>query len=304
MADKSAIQWCDATWNPLVGCSRVSEGCRHCYAERETYRLGERLEQPKFRGLTRLVGGEPQWTGEVRLWEPAHEQPLRWTKPRRVFVNSMSDLFHEKVRNEWIDRIFAVMAQSPTHTFQVLTKRPERMRAYFAIDRDELIDRIDDAAGSFGACHANIARWPLPNVWLGVSVEDQATADARIPLLLQTPAAVRWVSYEPALGSVDFVRGGFSFLDRLKSPTGKRHEKLDWLVVGGESGPGARPFDLAWARQAVAQGEARGVPVFVKQLGAHPVVEGRPWGQASRKGDDPTEWPPDLRVQEYPRGAR
>jgi len=228
-----------------------------------------------------------------------------------VFVNSMSDLFHEALPDEAIDRVFAVMAWCRRHTYQVLTKRPERMRAYSAgmaalspKDRSrrlvasmyrghpaEYVVRADNTPDE----HVGDLEWPLRCVWLGTSVEDQATADQRVPLLLQTPAAVRWVSYEPALGPVRFHWG-------LVHDQG---ERLHWIVIGGESGPGARPFDVAWARSTVAQCKAAGVPAFVKQLGARPLdSEGRCNAHLavmkSRKGGDMAEWPEDLRVREFP----
>ena len=211
MSVTSKISWCDSTWSPLVGCSRVSSGCANCYAVKEVRRLSGN-PHPKiaadFAGLVERHGnGQLDWTGEVRLLEDRLTLPLRWKKPRRIFVNSMSDLFHESVPNAWIDEIFAVMALCPQHTFQILTKRAERMQSYFAINHAFLFDRIDEASTVYDACHANLdaaGRWPLPNVWLGVSVENQATADERIPWLLRTPAAVRFVSYEPALAAVDF----------------------------------------------------------------------------------------------------
>ena len=316
-----------------MGCSRVSEGCRHCYAERDAIRISGPGQ--KYEGVVKSTTDGPRWTGDVRLVEKDLDLPLRWKRPRRIFVNSMSDLFHEKVPDEWIDRIFAVMALCPQHTFQVLTKRPERMVKYLAVHSsggfryENLIDRIEEAATDFEACHANIDealpgrrdRWPLPNVWLGVSVEDQATADERIPLLLQTPAAVRWVSFEPALGPVNvdpWLGYCTTSCVRFGEPTVLNthlHPRIDWLVVGGESGPGARPFDLAWARSAIAQCRAAGVPVFVKQLGAHAIVEERDkgltgtprsvrmrrWETRDRKGGEMAEWPEDLRIQKYPR---
>lgn len=321
MGDQSAIEWTEATWNPIVGCSRVSEGCRHCYAERQAYRA-EAMGIPQYEGMTHKVGSEIRWTGKVALVESALELPLKWKKPRRIFVNSMSDLFHETVPDEWIDRIATVMVEASQHTFQVLTKRPERMLAYLA-GRKHLIDTVENRP----------VEWPSRNIWWGVSVEDQATADARIPLLLRTPAAVRWVSYEPALGPVDFggitdrrgqVIDALSIVDDNVEDDDLYHGAcLDWIVVGGESGPGARPFDLAWARQTIAQGQAAGVPVFVKQLGLSPystIEEPRfraklllprtepeaarfyPTDpQGDRKGGNPGEWPEDLRVREYPR---
>jgi protein gp37 len=338
MGDKSAIQWTDATWNPTRGCSRVSEGCRHCYAEVVAARFSGKGKP--YEGLARYlehrdnvgpngVRREPRWTGEVRFVAEALDLPLRWKRPRRIFVNSMSDLFHEKVQDEWIDRIFAVMVdagresdagrQSPnylglrSHVFQVLTKRPNRMHAYM---RDpETPVRI---AGWFKGNHLQrvpgqqLTTWPPQAVWFGVSVEDQETADERIPLLLDTPAALRWVSYEPALGSLDFSHdteiGIRTWLREVEGCP-----RLDWVVIGGESGPGARPFDLAWARSAIGQCRAAGVPVFVKQLGSKPhdrntivwfegteVTKFRPEMVRDRKGGDMSEWPEDLRVREYP----
>ena len=363
MGDRSAIPWTDATWNPIRGCSRVSEGCRNCYAER----IAARFSGPgqPYEGLATMTPSGPRWSGKVELVESALDLPLRWRKPRRVFVNSMSDLFHEQVPDDWIDRVFSVIALAPQHTFQVLTKRPERMRAYLSdaatrgriaktTDRYAVVravekmgePRIEVRPGSSEeqTCHRDgdprnnalpnlrwgdqsenwIDRnrhegrgggWPLDNVWAGVSVEDQATADERIPLLLQTPAAVRWVSYEPARGPVDFRL----FLDRGAAVETRG---LDWLVIGGESGPRARPFALAWARRAIAQCRAAGVPMFLKQLGndpyfgmddrsdwpagvrvewsGHGVGTGRPCLR-DRKGADMAEWPEDLRVREFPR---
>lgn len=233
------------------------------------------------------------------------------------------DLFHEDVPFGFIRQVFEVMAEAEQHTFQVLTKRPERMLAFF-----------DHAADYMGLVRADLRGWP--NVRLGVSVEDQATADERIPLLLDTPAAVRFVSYEPALGSVNFraislgVHRTQSLGDRLiewdalsgtetqyHGPTRTtyrdtrtgQHPRLDWIIVGGESGPGARPFDLAWARSVIEQGRAAGVPVFVKQLGSDPRSDS--WDDIvplatlrSPAGRDPDEWPADLRVREFPEVAR
>lgn len=306
MGDKSSIQWTEATWNPLVGCSRVSEGCRHCYAERQAFRAAA-MGIPQYEGLTKKVGSEIRWTGNVRLVESALELPLRWKRPRRIFVNSMSDLFHEKAKSEWIAAIFAVMLLAGQHTYQILTKRPMRMRnwmQWLMHQPDQagvLLDALADLGLDAKVGRAALCPWPKPHIWLGVSVEDQATADERIPLLLQTPAAVRWVSYEPALGPVSFFGPD--------SPTWNLDNGLDWIVIGGESGPGARPFDLHWARQVVAQGRAAGVPVFVKQIGSKPMTDHRtrPAGESwvlvpkDRKGGDMSEWPEDLRVREYPR---
>jgi protein gp37 len=287
MADKTGIEWTDATWNPVRGCSRVSEGCRNCYAERVAARFSG-PGQP-YEGLAKRVGGEARWTGKVRLIESALELPLRWRKPRRIFVNSMSDLFHEEIPDEWIDRSLAVMALCPKHKFQVLTKRPERMHVYIAGAIDRVCNAIEHLrtdtipVGPTPHGEPGSRWWPLPNLWLGVSVEDQATADGRIPNLLDTPAALRFVSCEPLLGPIDLTDScnGFHFSDFLRGrrwhdgpPAGTiRTEeqggtRLDWVIAGGESGPGARPCHPAWIRRLRNQCEAAGVPFFFKQWGA------------------------------------
>lgn len=301
-------------WNPVTGCTKVSEGCRNCYAERQAARFWPTQYPAEGRAFTDV------WPHPDRL-----DAPLRWRSPRTVFVNSMSDLFHDAVPDAFIDRVFAVMALAPQHTFIVLTKRPERMRAWMSKNPSVSRAIADVVAGSGKvaidamnrAADLNYDRarfgfvepWPLPNVWLGVSVEDQRTADQRIPLLLQTPAAVRVVSAEPLLGPVDLND------DDGPNGTGGRFNVLemgiDWLIVGGESGPKARPCDVAWVRLIVQQGKAAGVPVFVKQLGANPVVTDdtcsleraiREGGYTMRdhKGSDPSEWPEDLRIREWP----
>lgn len=299
MSQKTGIEWTDATWNPVRGCSRVSEGCRNCYAERVATRFaGDGQPFAGFAGVLADVGGFgrpikrmviPRWTGRVELIPEKLDEPLRWKKPRRIFVNSMSDLFHERLSVEAIAKVFSVMGAAWWHTYQILTKRAERMAAVLP---------------EVSAIMQREGRAPLGpiwrQVWLGVSVEDQTTADERIPLLLQTPAALRFVSYEPALGPVDFRRAFGS-----EGPRQTYVEQLDWIIVGGESGPGARPFDVAWARSAVAQCKAARVPVFVKQLGARPYAIGTHTRDGlrqlrDRKGGDPSEWPEDLRIREFP----
>jgi protein gp37 len=253
---QTKIEWTDRTWNPVRGCSRVSEGCRRCYAERIFARNLPAMRSPTTKEpFAIMTPSGARWTGKVELIESKLSEPLHWKKPQRVFVNSMSDLFHEALPDDAIERVFAVMALCPHITFQVLTKRPERMlewsRRIFPHDSVMHIMSRDHGVDAFAL------RWPLPNVWLGVSVEDQATADARIPLLLQTPAAIRFVSYEPALGPVDFG----TWIDPMWVPN------LDWIICGGESGPGARPPHPAWFRQTRDQCEAAGVAFFFKQWG-------------------------------------
>jgi protein gp37 len=256
MGATTGISWTDATWNPIRGCSRVSEGCRHCYAEM----LAGRFSGPgqPYEGLAKKVGGEARWTGEVRFIEKHLEDPLRWRKPRRIFVNSMSDLFHERVADEWLDRIFVVMALAPHHTFQVLTKRPERMRAYLA-DQGRL-EAIYAEWYDLSGAPAEAQEWPLPNVWLGVSVENQEAADERIPILLQTPAAIRFLSVEPMLSPVNLLNADE---DGLR---GGLLGALHWVICGGESGPGHRDMLLSWARSLRDQCTGHGVPFFFKQI--------------------------------------
>jgi protein gp37 len=233
MADGTGIEWTDATWNPTVGCTKVSPGCDHCYAETFVSRFAGSKGFP-------LPFEEMLLRGERFL-----NLPRTWKEPRRVFVNSLSDLFHADVPDEFIRQVFDVMAETPRHTFQLLTKRHARLRAWATKHQPE----------------------PLPNVWLGVSVEDQRWADIRIPALLDTPAAVRWISAEPLLGPVDIS----DVLARGKHQgEGFDHRtSLDWIVVGGESGAGARPMDAAWARALRDDCARYGVPFLFKQWGSH-----------------------------------
>ncbi len=253
----------------------------------------------------------PRWTGKVELIEHMLDVPLRRKAPTTYFVNSMADLFHEDLPDADIDRIFAVMALCPQHTFQVLTKRAERMREYVSSRRDwvgnlvtsresqEIADwaeRVMPLYGSYGNW------WPLPNVWLGVSVEDQQRADERIPLLLKTPAAVRFLSLEPLLEDL----GDLKLCDCSRlleyGTCGRPH--IDWVIVGGESGPGARMLDIAWVRSIVVQCMAAGTACFVKQLGSFPCKElelgTMPLRLRDSKGGDMQEWPEWLRVRQMP----
>lgn len=288
MSDDSKIEWTDATWNPIRGCSRVSEGCRHCYAERVAARFsgpGQPYEGLAVRKL-RVVSDDEQttvgrWTGTVRVVPEHLADPLRWRRPRRVFVNSMSDLFHESLTNEQIAAVFGVMAAAAQHTFQVLTKRAARMRAWFEwllageVSPSGKCYAAASGAVDFGTWWRTVPqKWPLPNVWIGVSVENQAAADERIPELLRTPAAVRWLSCEPLLGEVDFKRqchaAGCDGECGHASPFAMLGDDstgalIDWLVMGAESGPGARAADPAWFRSLAEQCRAAGVPVFFKQ---------------------------------------
>jgi protein gp37 len=319
MAD-TKIEWTNKTWNPIAGCNDKSEGCRNCYARGMARRL-ELMGSEKYKGLTVLQGSHMVWTGKISFDEGALLQPLSWKKPRMIFVNSMSDLFHENVTDEMRDRIFAVMALCPRHTFQVLTKRPERMLEYVS---GAYVDRVEELTvwEQFGDCAQHISKvakwvppeydhtdsghrmmnagywdwhpkWPLPNVWLGVSVENQAAADERIPMLLQTPAAVRFLSCEPLLGPVDLtcipcehnessIAGAVGTYNAVAGSwwpaLGDANEeykrrleelpRLDWVICGGESGPGARPMEQAWAESLRDQCAAAGVAYFMKQMGS------------------------------------
>lgn len=353
MNASSSIEWTDVTWNPTRGCDKVSPGCANCYAETfaerwrglkgHSYEHGfdlrlvpDQLVKPLGLALKRekcptCMGSKSDavsclncgGSGIVKLG-------------RRIFVNSMSDLFHENVPDEYIDKVFAVMAVTQRHTFQVLTKRADRMRRYFEGDRLLAINRVICDANLMGVGEpASFHKWPLPNVWLGVSVENQHFADERIPLLLQTPAAVRFISAEPLLGPVDLqavplpgaaehyydLRGVAQPISEKETEPDdwkywtKRQARLDWVIVGGESGAGARPFAHKWGRSIVSQCKAAGVPVFVKQLGSYDfpiymtdengVFIGGTADLSGRrsKGNDMTEWPEDLRVREFPKGV-
>lgn len=335
MGDKSGIEWTEATWNPIAGCSIVSPGCQNCYAMRQAARIARmQPENVKYQGVTKVVNGNAVWTGKVNLDEQTLFQPLDWKKPRYIFVNSMSDLFHESVADFDIARILAVMGLASWHTFQVLTKRPARMAAL--LNSPNFAEVVEDASGEFDSYaderaqqygHVDVlARmqgdWrtqdhtalPMPNVWLGVSVEDQQRADERIPHLLRTPAAVRWLSCEPLLGALNLgpwmaeeAPISYRFLSRYYGAAGfdekgsqpeRKFKLLDpqplhWVVCGGESGEGARSMSIEWAAELALQCQAAGVPFFMKQLG----------GVRDKRGELES-FPPALRVREYPKAVR
>lgn len=308
MAD-TEIEWTDVVWNPTTGCDRVSPGCDHCYALTLAKRL-KAMGSPKYQ-----TDGEPHTSGPgfgVAAHEDALALPLRWKKPRRIFVNSMSDLFHHKVPVEFIVRAFAIMAATPQHTYQILTKRPSRARAI-------LIDRCRCGSGHSPGIHFRSAMswaaakhnpdyltgldagqvyfdagWPLPNVWIGTSVENQRLADVRIPHLLAVPAVVHWLSCEPLLGPIDLFGRVNSGCDATgpaithngySNPTDygtgveddcDHQVGVDWVVCGGESGPKHRPMDLDWARSLRDQCAKADVPYLFKQVGGRtPKAGGR-----------------------------
>ena len=254
----SKIEWTQETWNPVTGCTPVSAGCEHCYAERMARRLHGRYGYPEIPDHFR-----------VTLHPNRLREPQRWKKPQMIFVCSMGDLFHENVPSEYIGSVFDVMRSCPQHTFQVLTKRPWRMRDFLGTVK-------------------------LPNVWLGVTIENQDMVRVRLPYLMETPAAVRFVSCEPLLGPINLGLTGTCPMSWGKgySMVG---DHLNWVIVGGESGPGARLMKTAWAVDVVEQCRAVGVPCFVKQMGS---AWAKKVGARHKKGDEPSEWPEVLRVRE------
>jgi protein gp37 len=377
VGNKTKIEWTDATWNPVRGCTRISEGCRLCYAERTAARFSGAGEP--YAGLAHIVrrpdgAAEARWTGELTFGHGL-DAPLRWRKPRRIFVNSMSDLFHEKLSDEEIATVFGVAVAAHHlrgHTLQILTKRAARMRrtltspgfwdqvnaeaSTHVINGTDLLDRRRDDArailGDYGA------HGPPPGIWLGVSAENQDAAEERVPELLCTPAIRRFVSAEPLLGPIDFaglapsVTAGGEWMDALnprtwaeewaawqaspragrnplasflewhglaEMPAGQMHPVLDQIIVGGESGPGARAADVAWIDAIMGQCERAGTACFVKQLGrrarmlrddaVYAAARGAGWTADSpgsergvvtfvnHKGGDPQEWPVRLRVR-------
>jgi protein gp37 len=360
--NRTKIEWTDggSTWNPIrarcretgrVGwfCEHATPGCAHCYSETMNRRLGTGID---FKAQNRDKV-------EIFLDEKILTEPLRWRAPKKIFLCSMTDAFADFVKTEWLAEIFGVAAVAARpfhgpgdgktkcgtwtgsdgkerplfypnmrhgpHTIIVLTKRADRMRALLSTGDFRLLvsraayrhahNRV--TAGGLADAIEGGSMWPLPNVWAGVSVEDQPRWDERWPALAATPAAVRWISYEPALGPVVFDAMPGNALDWLG--------RLSWVVVGGESGPGARPFRIEWARSIIAECKWAGIPVFLKQLGAVPIIDDRPpfnggfpdgthFGNRTgirelnglqallrdRKGGDPAEWVPDLRVRQYP----
>lgn len=266
MAADTKIEWTDATWNPVTGCSVQSPGCKNCYAMKLA---GTRLRHhPSRAGLTQESAAGPVWTGETRFNADWLEQPLQWTRARMIFVCAHGDLFHPSVPDEWIDQVFAVMALAERHTFQVLTKQAQRAAEYFA--HPVRAPLIGQQVGQINLRRTGnpVAEWsgvPLPNVWIGASAEDQHRLDERLPHLVAIPAAVRYLSLEPLLGSVQIDQRLITPIEGT-SQHGQRF--IDWVIVGGESGNGARPMHPEWARGLRDQCQAAGVAFFFKQWGA------------------------------------
>lgn len=278
MSTTSKIEWTEKTWNPTTGCDKISPGCDHCYALTLAKRL-KAMGQAKYQN-----DGDPRTSGPgfgLTVHPDALGEPLRWRKATKVFVNSMSDLFHAGVPRDFLADVFAIMAMAPQHQFQVLTKRPERAARILG---DREFRRAVQAAALKRAGSASPwlvePWWPLRQVWMGTSVESDDYV-RRADALRETPAAVRFISAEPLLGPLPSL-----------NLTG-----IDWLILGGESGPGSRPLDLGWFRELIAMATDFGTAVFVKQLGARwAVSSGR-----NGKGDDINQWPVDLQVRGWPR---
>ena len=331
MSNGSAIEWTGATWNCVIGCTHTSEGCRHCYAEGQVHRFGARYDRPttiklgrKADALTRLpvdakgktLRKGAQWTGAVWLLPDVLELPLRRKKPTTYFVNSLADWAHESIveseqGRRFLAAMFGVMAATPQHIYQLLTKRPEQARKWFEwlgtvnagriitgqhdafVVRDAMMEllgaSLDDRLYTRLKFNMHCGAWPMPNVWMGCSVEDQATK-TRIDELRTLPAGLRFLSIEPLLEDL----GELDLRD------------IDWVIVGGESGPKSRTCDVAWIRSVVEQCKIAGVPVFVKQLGAYATEEHEDGGPpydlylSDAKGGNMGEWPEDLRVREMP----
>lgn len=249
------IEWATKVWNPVTGCTPVSDGCRNCYAERDTGRNLPGHHEPPF--------------STIRFHPDRLDQPLRWRKPQRIFVCSMGDLFHEDVPMDWVvENIMPVIEKAPRHLFMILTKRPKRMRAVLEYYHRKDVEAIGHAV-------------PCGNLWLGVSVEDQRTVDERIPVLLNTPAVLRFVSVEPMLGAINLTghHWGAPMIFHL-----------NWIICGTESGPQRRPYPPGGIRSLRDQCVAAGVPIFIKQISID--------GKVSK---NPSEWQEDLRIREIPK---
>lgn len=273
---KTKIEWCDETWNPTVGCKKVSAGCAGCYAEKMAKRLAA-MGQVKYQKVVTEISANGRWTGHVLCLPDRLDIPLRWRKPRRVFVDSMSDLFHEDVPFDFILRVWLTMAKT-SHTHIILTKRPERMHRF--------VTEWLPGAWGLATMSMRLLETPIQNIQLGVSVEDQKSADERIPWLLRTKAAKRIVSVEPMLGEVDLHKAVGHNSKVLPSKfSWFRDSELHWVICGCESGPNRRPMNIDWARSLRDQCQAAGVPFFLKQMEANgkivkmPELDGQVWDE-------------------------
>ena len=285
------IQWAEKTWNPLVGCKAVSDGCANCYAASMAWRHAHNpITKHVYENTVRISGERPVWTGAVNVNRAAIIAPIKWRKPHKIFVCSMSDLFYDGHDPEDVRLIFEVMAEAANHhTYLLLTKRPMRMKEMI----DEWWGGVPD------------------NVWIGVSVENQKAAEERIPTLLSIDAKVRFVSCEPLLGPVDLFQSGAGPLaDREPSLEQMQMggwrtvrygaSRIDWVIIGGESGPKARECHIEWIHDLLMQCRDAHIPAFVKQLGYRPIYKGQPMKLRDKKGGDMSEWPEHLRMREWP----
>jgi protein gp37 len=265
------IEWAEESWNPITGCTKISEGCHHCYAERMCYRLAGRYGYPERPNQFKTTFHQDKLT-----------QPFVWKKPRMIFVCSMGDLFHPDVHTQWIDAVYAAAALNQQHTFLILTKRPEAMLEWYSYDAHYRTRacRVSEACGDYfgwGDMQVDpVQDWPLPNVWIGVTAENQKRADERIPILLKIPAEIRFVSIEPMLSQVDPFCA-------YSSDLGYVGGTIDWVICGGETGPGARPMHPDWVRSLLDQCVDASVPFFFKHWGgkkeAGRILDGRAWNE-------------------------
>ena len=291
----SKIAWTDESWNPIIGCSKVSAGCQNCYAEKMAGRLSLMDKTKGLKQYQKVVRWHHVtetknallWNGRTEFVESALEKPLHWRKPRKIFVCSMGDLFHESVPFEWIDKVMAVVALCPQHTFQILTKRPERMKEYFdSCPENRFIGdykHVSLEVAYEGDGTLKTAGWPLPNLWLCVTAENQEMADKRIPILLDIPASKRFVSCEPLLDAISLQwKRNIAFQDHRPVV-----EWLDWVIVGAESGAKRRECKPEWVDNIVRQCKDSDVACFVKQI-----FDGK------QKIECPAQYP-----QEFPKGA-
>ncbi len=308
----TGISWTDETWNPIVGCSKISPGCQNCYAAESAKSV--RLQQfPQYQAVK-------EWNGVIAFVESALPKPLRWKKPKKIFVCSMSDLFHENVTDEMRDRVFAVMRLCPQHTFQVSTKRPENAIKYLT---EKTRIRIANLLNSYSplnpytllghkeqyrfATSRHLVTFPLPNVWVGVTVENQEMANQRIPTLLEIPAAKRWLSMEPLLGKVDleniiFPDGDIAGVLSESNCHLWYDNLINWVVIGGESGKNARPCNVNLIQAIADQCKQSGVAVWVKQLGKNSIGDTgyRVHPKGDLVGSKFENLPKSLQIREFP----
>ncbi|MEA5619941.1 DUF5131 family protein [Cronbergia sp. UHCC 0137] len=323
MSKDSNIEWTGHTWPIVTGCDFAGEGCPNCYALKDSWRLSHnpnsKISEPYKDTVIKAANGKLQWSGVVKVHIDRLNWVLKWKKPAKIFVCNMADLFHEKVPDDFIDLAFAYMAIAQRHTFQILTKRPERMQSYMrnckqrirraAVDLGRELKLPYETYEPYETCEFE---WPLPNGWLGVSVENQKAADTRIPILVETPAKVKFLSCEPLLEELDlseFLNIDY-YVSAMETPCGtgiKYYNAIDWIIAGGESGPNARVCHVEHLRSLVQDCQSAEIPIFIKQLGTKPMLNNQPYKisdsealRRNRKGGILTEFPEDLQLREFP----